>query len=196
MCDQIRKQGGMRHDEIQQGDDFSTLGRYRDCVCVLSRMACRDTGCSRDDLDDTWRLGRAELRLMAWSTTAKTERIDGSAAVRLLHPLTYKSKAGKKYTVLPGFISDGASIPPLFWQLAGPPFGGEYTEAAILHDAMCQSGLYSPAACDRLMKESMISGGTPQPTVNAIMLGLGISRLWRRKRSADPTSGRYLEVSS
>lgn len=35
---------------------------------------------------------------------------------------------------LAGDYTDGASIPPIFWPLVGPPLGGLYLRAAVVHD--------------------------------------------------------------
>jgi hypothetical protein len=40
-----------------------------------------------------------------------------------------------------GMITDGASIPRLFWRLIGSPFTGKYRRAAIIHDAAYQGKL-------------------------------------------------------
>ncbi|HIE98682.1 MAG TPA: DUF1353 domain-containing protein, partial [Fuerstia sp.] len=33
-----------------------------------------------------------------------------------------------------GFVSDGASIPRLFWAIIGPPIGSSHLLPAIVHD--------------------------------------------------------------
>lgn len=37
-----------------------------------------------------------------------------------------------------GFVTDGASIPPLCWALVGHPYSPSSLRAAILHDALCR----------------------------------------------------------
>ena len=39
-----------------------------------------------------------------------------------------------KYIVPKGFETDGASIPRIFWSIAGCPLKAKYVKAAILHD--------------------------------------------------------------
>lgn len=41
---------------------------------------------------------------------------------------------GVTYTVPNGFVTDGASIPALFWTCVGQPFDPDYLCAALLHD--------------------------------------------------------------
>jgi hypothetical protein len=124
------------------------------------------------------------------------QRIDGASVYRLMEPLVYQSLMHRTYTVKAGFVTDGASIPRVFHSIVGVPIGGEYTEPAILHDALVRSGFYSPRFCDDLMKEAMEAHGTPQPTINSVMLGLRISRLWRRKRPVDLKADEYLSVET
>jgi Protein of unknown function (DUF1353) len=48
-------------------------------------------------------------------------------------PLTWRDAEGA-VTVPAGFISDGASIPPIAWPLVGHPYAGSLLRAALLHD--------------------------------------------------------------
>lgn len=129
-----------------------------------------------------------------WEQTAALKRIDGTELFELLAPLSYTSERGVEYVVLEGFHTDGASIPRLLRGLVGSPIGGEYTEPAVLHDALYRSGLFSLRRCDVLMREAMIAHGTPEETINSIMLGLGVARLWRRRRPVDPMVDHYLKI--
>lgn len=47
--------------------------------------------------------------------------------------LCYYTKDENTVTVPKGFVTDGASIPQIFWSLIGSPFG-KYCNAAIVHD--------------------------------------------------------------
>lgn len=53
--------------------------------------------------------------------------------VRLLLPLTWTT-ASETITVTAGFVSNGASVPALFWPLVGHPYSGSLLRAAVLHD--------------------------------------------------------------
>lgn len=46
---------------------------------------------------------------------------------------------GRRYTVPAGFLTDGASIPPLMWPVVGHPYSPSSLRAAILHDWMCRN---------------------------------------------------------
>jgi endonuclease G len=56
--------------------------------------------------------------------------------VKLTKPLTYVDPQGEKWVVPSGAVSDGASIPQVFW-ITHPPFTGKYREAAVIHDYYC-----------------------------------------------------------
>lgn len=53
-----------------------------------------------------------------------------------------------------GFISDGASIPKIFWSFIGGPWG-KYGYAAIVHDFILRENLYSTKRADEIFYEAM-----------------------------------------
>lgn len=53
--------------------------------------------------------------------------------VRLDHPLMWTT-ASETITVAQDFVSNGASVPALFWPLVGHPYSGSLLLAALLHD--------------------------------------------------------------
>ena len=53
-----------------------------------------------------------------------------------------------------GYVSDGASIPRWLWTVVGHPFG-EYAQAAVLHDMLCEDEIYARKKCDRVFLESL-----------------------------------------
>ena len=63
----------------------------------------------------------------------KTRKLS-AGIYKLITPFEYKPKGEKIVKVPIGFISDGASIPRFAWSIIGSPWGGKYTEAAIIHD--------------------------------------------------------------
>ena len=46
----------------------------------------------------------------------------------------------RRHVVPAGFVTDGASIPPAFWQMIGSPYAPEFITAAVVHDHMCELG--------------------------------------------------------
>ncbi len=79
---------------------------------------------------------------------------DVGRMARLLSPLRWE--CGVVFVIVPeGTISDGATVPrPLWWFL--PPWGDRGTQAAILHDYLCErfdakrpvSGCDTRSKCD------------------------------------------------
>ncbi|SFP60235.1 DUF1353 domain-containing protein [Hydrogenimonas thermophila] len=53
----------------------------------------------------------------------------GGGKYRLVKPMKIMG-----YEVPAGFVTDGASIPRIFWSVVGSPFTGKYVEVAVLHD--------------------------------------------------------------
>lgn len=91
----------------------------------------------------------------------------GSRRFKLIAPFAYMSSCGI-ITVPAGFVTDGASIPRVFWSILDP--FGSYFKAAVIHDF-----LYSPwnirfdrAESDQLFKEAMYNSGLDWPTREAI----------------------------
>lgn len=83
-----------------------------------------------------------------------------SRLFQLAEDFRYVSSYGT-ITVPKDFITDGASIPKMFWSILGP--FGDYFEAAVIHDF-----LYSPSnvkfprnMSDIIFKEGMYNVGVP-----------------------------------
>ena len=55
-----------------------------------------------------------------------------------------------------GFTYDGASIPRILWRVAGTPFTGLYTVAALVHDALYEAELFPRKECDLTFFEIMV----------------------------------------
>ncbi|HDV7508706.1 TPA: DUF1353 domain-containing protein [Campylobacter jejuni] len=55
-----------------------------------------------------------------------------------------------------GFITDGASIPRIFWSLF-PPFKSEYFSACVIHDFLCERAISRKdyKIADLALKEAM-----------------------------------------
>lgn len=65
-------------------------------------------------------------------------------------------------TVPKGFLTDGASVPKMFWSIFDP--FGEYFRAAVLHDFLYSTqgcAWLTRKECDDLFKEAMFNAGVP-----------------------------------
>lgn len=58
-----------------------------------------------------------------------------------------------------GFVTDGASIPRIFWSIMGP--FGSYFDAAIVHDYLYSehNQIFARAECDKILLEAMAASG-------------------------------------
>lgn len=91
-----------------------------------------------------------------------------------------------------GFLTDGASIPRLFWSWASPI--GRHAQSAILHDYLCEylsvivDGENTPitrAHADLIFKESLLVLGVSKARAN--LMYAGVSAYRKVKRIKDPS---------
>ena len=85
------------------------------------------------------------------------ELLPGGRKVRVVESFSYDigKKGGTTIEVPVGFVSDGASIPKIFWFIVGSPLTGKYRGAAILHDYLYYSTRYPRKRCDEIFLEAM-----------------------------------------
>jgi len=84
-------------------------------------------------------------------------RDDGS--VETLDEVSFYDKKGKEWSVPPGYISDGASIPRAVWSIVGHPLTGEYIKASVLHDYYVDSRTEPAKETHRMFHEAMLADG-------------------------------------
>ncbi len=99
-----------------------------------------------------WR-GRVDLSQEP-GADRKTWRVDS--------PITFVDEH-HEVTVKPGAITDGASIPRVFWRLIGGPFSGRYIGAALIHDQLYVTqgygGMFTRKEVDQIFHRAMLSLG-------------------------------------
>ena len=66
---------------------------------------------------------------------------------------------GQTFTVPKGFVSDGASIPQMFWGLIAPCIDGRTIRAAIIHDWLYSTELLSRKQADEIFLQFMLEDG-------------------------------------
>ena len=74
---------------------------------------------------------------------------------KTLAELSYTTEKDRVYTVPIGFITDGASIPKIFWSFIGSPFTGLYRRAALIHDYLYATQTTTRVYADRVFLEAM-----------------------------------------
>ncbi len=98
----------------------------------------------------------------------EASRILGKDHWRILTPFSYRIDAERHVSVPAGYLTDGASVPQLFWNMI-PPWG-KYGQAAVVHDLLCEylsvvcngrPERISRAYCDNILNEAMVSLRVP-----------------------------------
>ena len=81
-----------------------------------------------------------------------------------------------------GYVTDGASIPRLFWRLIGGPLAGRYLPAALVHDVLYDSEIVPRAIADRVFRAAMKELGVSSWRRNLMYAAvrLGGWRAWQR----------------
>jgi cold shock CspA family protein len=64
--------------------------------------------------------------------------VSGTGSMKLIKSYSYIDPAGGRWDAPAGTITDGASIPRIVWSLIGNPWGGDYRNAAVIHDVACK----------------------------------------------------------
>lgn len=86
-------------------------------------------------------------------------------------------------TVPAGYLTDGASVPRIFWSMI-PPWGA-YGQAAVVHDLLCEylsivdhgrPKLITRRRCDEIFSEAMAVLGVPSSTLLLIAEGVALYR--------------------
>lgn len=81
---------------------------------------------------------------------------------RVISPLIYITNSRERITVYPGAVTDGASVPRVFWRIV-PPLADNHVAAAMIHDQLyCTRGYegkFSRARCDEIFHEALLTCG-------------------------------------
>ena len=82
-----------------------------------------------------------------------------------------------------GFITDGASIPKIFWSIIGGPWG-KYGYAAVVHDYLYYKHIYTRRRSDQIFLEAMEVLGVSKWKRNTMYVAVRMFSwlFWNRKR--------------
>lgn len=106
---------------------------------------------------------------------------------RLYKPLSYDigyKGSDRKVVVPAGYLTDGASVPRLFWTVVSPQ--GRHGAAAIIHDYLCEYlTIYDRSVpssitrkeADEIFKEALVNTGISRPLVYAMFGAVSLYRL-------------------
>lgn len=81
----------------------------------------------------------------------------GHTEFKLIEDYTYVDKDGQRWTAPSGTVVNGASIPRVAWSIIGGPWDGEYRNAAVIHDFMCDNEIESSDFTHRVFFEAMMA---------------------------------------
>jgi len=88
--------------------------------------------------------------------------------MKLLQPYEFVDSDGLRWSVPSGYETDGASIPQFAWTAVGGPFEGLYRNAAVIHDAYCDSREREWRNVHRMFYYAMLANGVPQGKAKAM----------------------------
>ena len=83
----------------------------------------------------------------------------GPYLFKTLAELSYTTKKGVTHTVPVDFVTDGASIPRIFWSFIGSPFTGFYRRPSLIHDELYATQKFKRIYADRVFLEGMEDEG-------------------------------------
>lgn len=89
----------------------------------------------------------------------KDQLIGDGRKRQLTEDYVYVHRDQFKITIKEGFTYDGCSIPRILWPLSGSPFTGNYMVAALVHDSIYATHLFSRDVADEIFYEIMRDWG-------------------------------------
>jgi hypothetical protein len=80
-------------------------------------------------------------------------------AIRLVEPFGFVQADGTSWTIAPGSVVDGRSLPPLFEKFFGPAFDGGFRKVAVVYDHVSKDMTQSWQAAQRMFFEASVVEG-------------------------------------
>lgn len=111
--------------------------------------------------------GTVKAELLAPSRPEDTFR-----DIKLLDMFGFVDSKGVHWDVPPGYISNGASIPPTLWPVVGGPLDGPYRDAAVIHDYYCDQRTRTDDDTHRMFYEAAIARGTSENIASTMYMGI------------------------
>lgn len=98
----------------------------------------------------------------------------GPQQVKVLNDFYYVDAKGETWSVPKDSVSDGASIPRIFWTTFGPPFSGEWMNAALIHDIYCDVPRRSRRDVNRVFHEALLTSGVDKVRARLMYLAVEV----------------------
>lgn len=96
---------------------------------------------------------------MPWDGTIRTQWLSDGRTMRLLDDVSFTDCRGREWRAYSGDEVDGASIPRIFWRVAGSPFTGRYRRASVIHDVYCRNRVVASSEVHDVFFEIMVADG-------------------------------------
>ena len=118
-----------------------------------------------------------------------------TTAITLVSPLEFTLPPRKplwllprRFTVPAGYVSDGASVPRLFWRLLSPPIDPVTLAPSIIHDWLYDNAWrydLTRLECDRWYRDALVANGYPLWKANLTYIGIRLVgwRHWQTERN-------------
>jgi hypothetical protein len=122
--------------------------------------------------------------------TLKLSPVGDGIHMTVLEAISYDDGLRHELDVPANFETDGASIPRALWTIVGSPFsGGNYVEAAVIHDEGCVSHKYDWQTTHMMFYRAMIDSGVSEHYAKLLYYGvrLGGPR-WEEVATGPPGS--------
>ncbi len=94
-----------------------------------------------------------------FSEGGRFELLAESGFVRVLEPFAFMDSSGHIWTAPVGAISDGLSIPRLFYSLVGEPLDSGFVRASIIHDYYSSTQTRDWRKTHRMLYEALLASG-------------------------------------
>src|SRR5688572_15669027 len=87
--------------------------------------------------------------------------------MKVLQPFGYVDAKGQTWDVPAGMVTDGASVPSVFWVMF-PPWTGNYRKAAVIHDHYCATKSRTWQETHNVFYEAMLTEGMGERTAKVL----------------------------
>lgn len=98
----------------------------------------------------------------------ESRMLNDGETLQLTKDFVYIDPYSKPWVAKSGSVTNGASIPRLFWTIVGSPLTGKYRYSAIIHDAACEEMQESWEDVHLAFYWGCRSQGIPEPQANML----------------------------
>jgi len=105
--------------------------------------------------------------------------------IALVEAFAFSDAGGRRWIAEKGQVLDGRSIPLLFRDLVGPPFGGDYRKSTVVYESQCYAMDASWRDVHRLFYDASRAEGVPELDAKLMYMALYAAGLrWEPRGSS------------